>query len=230
MSDKLIPIRDAADIIGCDFYALIRVIEYGDLMPAGMPADLDPRKKFWSRHLDDIRFSPEDIERFRYEINHRRKHVDFIQDYADILDFDTGPGSRTLEQGPGWDRLLCELGDGLRVLQRPDWRPKLYFSKEKFGCMQAHVSDFDRERRLPLDMLIERIRRKSLRTCEECGEPGRLRWGSFLKTTCDRHAFVVGTLREEDGKILDARMWRLGEDGKIEIVNRKRWSDEELGL
>ena len=52
--------------------------------------------------------------------------------------------------------------------------------------------------------LGEEIRKKSLSTCEECGRPARLRIGRERQmSTCEDHVFLVGDLRDDDGRHLD---------------------------
>jgi hypothetical protein len=60
--------------------------------------------------------------------------------------------------------------------------------KEKFGGLRIHVkhaNDAIRER-------IEVAQEEAYRTCEVCGQPGRLREGNWIKTLCDEHASVRG--------------------------------------
>lgn len=53
-------------------------------------------------------------------------------------------------------------------------------------------------------MLKEAARKQSLTICDECGAPGRLRMGvNIAKTTCDRHAHLAASFRDDDGEIID---------------------------
>jgi hypothetical protein len=56
--------------------------------------------------------------------------------------------------------------------------------KEKFGELRIHVNhanDAIRKR-------IEVAKEEAYRTCEVCGQPGRLREDGRIKTLCDEHA------------------------------------------
>jgi hypothetical protein len=60
--------------------------------------------------------------------------------------------------------------------------------KEKFGGLRIHVNqanDAIRQR-------IEAAAQESFRTCEVCGQPGRLREAGRIKTLCNLHASESG--------------------------------------
>jgi hypothetical protein len=82
--------------------------------------------------------------------------------------------------GQGWDKiidpliLLCQEND-VDILQ----------IKEKFGRLRFYVSNSTPE----VDLAIEAAEVLSAKTCEECGEPGKVRSsGTWLKTVCEKHA------------------------------------------
>lgn len=80
------------------------------------------------------------------------------------------------ECGPGWLPAiipvleLCER-DGVRVAQ----------IKEKFGTLRISVDDGTED----VYAAIREAESIAARTCEECGAPGVLRRGGWLKTLCD---------------------------------------------
>lgn len=225
----LLTVEEAAKALETSVQQLIHIIDVGDLRPSIRPhSDADA---IWSKNtLDAIRFTPGDLENFRTDI-HRRNFLDFKIRYADIFEPDEGPGSRGLEFGPGWTGILEEFCDRLRTLRAGVSPIRLRWGKEKFGCLKL-FTDCDRLDASTLnlywlDRARERARRLSLRTCEQCGAPARLRWGSHLATLCDRHAHIVGGLRAEDREIFDPQ--RKYVDGR-EVLREGEWSDAELGL
>lgn len=72
--------------------------------------------------------------------------------------------------------------------------PRASQVKEKFGTLRFYMSSSNDK----IEKLIDEAERKSAITCEECGEPGVLRGGGWLKTLCDKHA------TEKDGSIRKA--------------------------
>ena len=84
-----------------------------------------------------------------------------------------------VECGPGWGCLVwpllrrCRLED-VSVLQ----------VKEKFGGLRFYTGPASDE----LLDAINDAESLSFEICEICGEPGRIRGGSWLRTLCDEHA------------------------------------------
>lgn len=81
-----------------------------------------------------------------------------------------------VECGPGWRGLIEPLvaecqARGVAVLQ----------IKEKFGTLRFYAGGAPED----LYAKIEAAERASAATCEDCGEPGRLRTGGWLRTLCD---------------------------------------------
>lgn len=108
----------------------------------------------------------------------------------------------------GWLSLLQHAAE--RVRRYPsEWRASIVGGKEKFGCAVVHIScDYDeRGCRSEVERLREEVRLRSLATCEICGEPGRLRLSGFAKTVCDKHAPIMGEMREDDGQWADPWTW-----------------------
>lgn len=115
----------------------------------------------------------------------------------------------------GWLDLVRDAVARMRTYPA-SWRVRLDGGKEKFGCCVLFVS-FDVDARgamYEIRRMREEIRLRSLATCDICGETGRLRIGSWAKTTCDKHAAVLGEFRADDGKWADP--WRWLEDDKDE--------------
>jgi hypothetical protein len=56
--------------------------------------------------------------------------------------------------------------------------------KEKWGGLRFYVSNSDDY----IDGAISLAESLSLRTCEQCGAPGRPRGGGWVRTLCDGHA------------------------------------------
>lgn len=170
--------------------------------------------------IDSLRFSEADAETFRQEIR-RRRHEDFKREYADVYMPDEGPGARGLEIGPGWIGIVSELCDQLR-----SWNTHLRWGKEKFGALRLFTDAFHATstplQAYWLSRLRERARRQSLRTCQECGQPGRLRLGAHAATLCDPHTHLVGEPRAEDGVIPDP--------DRADENDKPTWTDAELGL
>jgi len=93
---------------------------------------------------------------------------------------------RTPEQvaesvGKGWKQIVLDLCADLRHL---GWDGRLVQIKEKFGGLRFYINAGS----LDVRKRISEAERLSSSTCEECGQPGCLRNGSWLKTLCDEHA------------------------------------------
>lgn len=80
--------------------------------------------------------------------------------------------------GSGWSDIIDRLIDDLEKL---GWNGRVAQVKEKFGELRFYIDEgtdsmFDR---------IEKATTESLRTCEDCGAPGEIRGGGWLRTLCD---------------------------------------------
>lgn len=109
--------------------------------------------------------------------------------------------------GPGWWHHLNVCFTQLNELmaQHPNYVFRVVQIKEKFGGLRFYYSvlrrgideNDDEEVMLEDDEqtevfnqahgFIEAAEVACSTTCETCGEPGKLRTGGWLKTTCDRH-------------------------------------------
>jgi hypothetical protein len=93
------------------------------------------------------------------------------------------------ETGDGWFNIIYELSAKLENLIEtlPPEERNTYYAvqvKEKFGLLNFYMSRATEEMR----SLIGEAEGKSVSTCEECGQPGKLRGGRWLKTLCEAHA------------------------------------------
>ena len=88
-----------------------------------------------------------------------------------------------LEIGKGWYQLVISL-DAALIKIDPEY--KIAQIKEKFGGLRYYVSlecdDSSRERIYNLINVVEHL---SLVTCEECGQPGKITGGVWIKTLCE---------------------------------------------
>lgn len=100
----------------------------------------------------------------------------------------------------GWVGLVRDVVAHMRTYPT-SWKVRLDGGKEKFGCCVLFVSfNTDARGAMPeIRRLREEVRLRSLARCDICGDPGRLRIGQWAKTVCDKHAAVLGSLREDDG-------------------------------
>lgn len=87
------------------------------------------------------------------------------------------------------DDWLVSIGEGWRPLVKPLIEYcnanslHIYQIKEKFGGLRFYADIDD-----TLDKMIAMTERACAKTCEQCGKPGALRGGSWLRTLCDEHA------------------------------------------
>jgi hypothetical protein len=94
-----------------------------------------------------------------------------------------------IETGDGWFDIIYELSAKLENLieKLPPEERNSYYAvqvKEKFGLLNFYMSKETEEMRSS----IGEAEGKSASTCEECGQPGKLRGGRWLKTLCEAHA------------------------------------------
>lgn len=93
---------------------------------------------------------------------------------------------------PGWDSLIRELCQKLTEMDLPE-DFQIEQIKEKFSMMRFYISGVSykedgSEDVNPIYQLICEYESKSGETCEECGEYGEPREGSWIKTLCQIHA------------------------------------------
>lgn len=79
--------------------------------------------------------------------------------------------------GPGWKRIISSLIEDLHLL---GWDGKVLQVKEKFGGLRFYVE----LETLEIQERILEAGRRSMITCEECGEPGELQNTGWIKCLC----------------------------------------------
>ncbi|HCJ74685.1 hypothetical protein [Agrobacterium pusense] len=216
-------LREFAELLDVRDHAIWHVVDVGDIRPHQIVDDF--HSKSFDEVIDSLRFSDADIEPFKNEIR-RRRHEDFKDAYADVYVPDEGVGARGLEFGPGWTGIVEQFCDQLRKFEADHFIVGLRWCKEKFGALRLFTRDdpstLTTLQRYWLSRLRERARRQSLRTCQECGQSGRLRLGAHAATLCDRHVHLVGEQRADDGVVLDP--------DHADEHDKPTWTDAELGL
>lgn len=95
-----------------------------------------------------------------------------------------------LGTGPGWYNLIYTLTNyidrRLEHLNKDGGNRKVVIAqiKEKFGGLRYYADgDLDENMYGAIDF-AESL---SYTICEECGEPGKLRTGGWIRTLCDKH-------------------------------------------
>ena len=83
--------------------------------------------------------------------------------------------------GPGWGDILKRLINDLFEL---GWDGHVAQVKEKFGGLRFYIGSANEA----IHERIDAAQNESFETCEECGAPGALRKGGWLKTLCDEHS------------------------------------------
>ena len=83
--------------------------------------------------------------------------------------------------GRGWHDILRRLIGDLFEL---GWDGQVLQVKEKFGGLRFYIGAGNG----PIGACIQDAENESLRTCEECGAPGKQRDGGWIKTLCDEHS------------------------------------------
>jgi predicted HicB family RNase H-like nuclease len=89
------------------------------------------------------------------------------------------------EVGPGWVPLIDRLCARLIEL---GWDRECARIKEKFGGLRFYIGGTPDETYKAIHDAIDEAEAESLRTCEECGEPGRPTTKGWIKTRCPEHA------------------------------------------
>ena len=89
------------------------------------------------------------------------------------------------EIGKGWHPLVQDLIAELKTL---GWDGHISQIKEKFGGLRFYIGSGNEK----IFNTIDQAGAKSYTICEECGEPGQLRSGGWMRTLCDKHAEEKG--------------------------------------
>ncbi len=82
-----------------------------------------------------------------------------------------------MQFGAGWISLVRNLYEELR---QAGWDENFSCVKEKFGRLEFYIRPYNDE----LEEIIERYQKLSIKTCDVCGEPGRL---IVFSAICARH-------------------------------------------
>lgn len=106
------------------------------------------------------------------------------------------PGWYGFACGEGWKALLDEA---FTKLKAAGWDGEIHQIKEKFGTLRMYVS---RDGAPEFRPIIQEAEEKSAKTCEQCGEPGKLRAGGWWHTLCDacEEAYLAERRKDEQGE------------------------------
>ena len=109
------------------------------------------------------------------------------EDFPELFRDCTAPITHSLmpfgcECGDGWEPIIREACAKLDVVRR-DRNATLRFVqiKEKFGSLRLYMTGYDDE----VERIIMDAEENSERTCEDCGAPGMIREGGWLRCQCD---------------------------------------------
>lgn len=80
--------------------------------------------------------------------------------------------------GDGWVNILEEMFDKLEAI---GWKGKVAQIKEKFSILRIYLSDETPE----VDKIVNAAIKKSSKTCEDCGNKGKIGGEYWLRTLCD---------------------------------------------
>ncbi|MGO4566092.1 hypothetical protein AB4Z52_13675 [Rhizobium sp. 2YAF20] len=129
---------------------------------------------------------PESFERNAYIAGLHEKHARILPpDIAFAVD-------------DGWLQLIADsLQEIEACLERHDWIAKATVRqiKEKLGDLRIYVrprrasASFPKALQADLFEVQKRFTGKSIETCEQCGDPGKLdNFDGYLQTLCERHS------------------------------------------
>lgn len=83
----------------------------------------------------------------------------------------------------GWWPILDKALALIEDIRQDGQQVDILQVKEKFGGLRIYVSDLSQEE----DDSLQNIVDESLKTCQICGQPGKLRAGGWWLTLCDTH-------------------------------------------
>jgi len=90
------------------------------------------------------------------------------------------------ECGDGWEPLIrkaCKAIEAFNQTVLPDARVVATQIKEKFGTLRFYVNYYYDA----IEPALKEAEKKSAKTCEECGKPGKLRGKFWVYTACRKH-------------------------------------------
>lgn len=100
------------------------------------------------------------------------------------------------DHGDGWFDIIWEASSKIEPIiasliekykddkDFQEYPPRATQVKEKFGTLRFYMSSETVE----ISKIIDEAESKSEVTCEDCGKPGVLRKGGWLRTLCDEHS------------------------------------------
>lgn len=83
--------------------------------------------------------------------------------------------------GKGWAHLIHRVFDTLENIKGT---VKIVQVKEKYAGLRVYTDYTNDE----LDKIVRDAELESLKTCEQCGQPGKVRGRGWYYTSCDAHA------------------------------------------
>lgn len=115
----------------------------------------------------------------------------------------------------GWDKLVMQV---LRDIEHTG--VEIAQIKEKWGALRIYINKNNDE----VYEELWKVEKASRLVCQECGEPGVLRGGSWLKTLCDTHSEGRKPFKIE-GSFLDPN-WMLtvtgGEATTVDVADHQQ--------
>ena len=119
----------------------------------------------WNNILDAL------CSRIKNYLENNKRDIKWAEQWNDkVLD----PHYEWIHYGPRELSNVPKLLDPVRIRQ----------VKEKFGTLRFYYYGGDEY----ISGLVDMAEGMSARTCEECGAPGAIRTGGWIKTLCDKHA------------------------------------------
>lgn len=86
------------------------------------------------------------------------------------------------ECGDGWFMILWRLSEKLQPYSVESAQ-----IKQKFGALRFYVRDMPEDISDKIYAFIDEAERESVKTCEVCGNPGKIRPTRWIMTLCDEH-------------------------------------------
>ena len=111
--------------------------------------------------------------------NEEQMEHEFI-DLVDVLCAKHGfpPTQCPSDINPGWASILDRMLKQLRVIE---YSGEIAQVKEKLGTLRVYLSEMNKQ----ADKIVAIAEAESETTCQDCGDPGQLRAGGWLRTLCD---------------------------------------------
>lgn len=125
------------------------------------------------------------LDKTEYASLQNELQTQMISDYPEVFD---GPPVSGFDCPPGWQKLVRSTLEKLVEYAKahPEVKIKVAQVKEKYGGLRIYV-DFD-NRTDEVNEILYQAERASYKICDDCGEPGALRHGNWIRTLCEEHA------------------------------------------